>query len=228
MFSFKRNQSLEQFQEFINKVYGSTDDRLYSIWDLLTQNQRFVMRALKGIRQGGNKRLKSNLLISLAWLMAIANRLHINAQEEVWRRFPGACSYCGKRPCACKKIRPQKRAKILKIAYPKPKTLNELQKMFAKIYPQNPNGLSNAGVHLGEETGEISEAIHSYLGRHEQKHFDDIKYEVADFISCLFGVANAGKIDVADELAKMFYKNCHVCHKASCVCSFSEVVAIKT
>src|SRR3989344_4044054 len=102
MSSFLKGGTVSDFQNLIGNIYSLPDDRLYSIWDLLTQQQRFTMRALKGIRKENVERVKSNLLISFSWLMAIANRLHINVEEDVWKRFPGICSYCGSRPCACR------------------------------------------------------------------------------------------------------------------------------
>src|SRR5665213_2846167 len=112
MASFKRNQSIADFQHFNTLVYGPTDDRLYSTLDLLSQQQRFAMRALKGIRKGDKEKLRTNLMISFSFLFAIANRLHINLEDEVWKRFPMLCSYCGKKPCVCKKIKPKVRKKI--------------------------------------------------------------------------------------------------------------------
>jgi NTP pyrophosphatase (non-canonical NTP hydrolase) len=186
------------------------------------------MRALKGIRQKDNKKLGLNLLISISWLMSITNRLHINVEEAVWQRFPGVCSYCGLQPCACEQLKPTTRVEIKKRKLLKPKTLKNLQEMFALIYPPTNRTLFEAGVHLAEETGEVSEAIHCFWGEHKKEQFERIENEIADWISCLFGVANSANIDVAGELAKMYYNNCHVCHQAPCVCNFSFVAKFKS
>lgn len=100
--------------------------------------------------------------------------------------------------------------------------------MFRLIYPVKSRTLADAGVHLAEEMGEVAEAIHHYYGQHLHRQFNDIRYEIADFMSCAFGVANSAEINVAEELGKMFSNNCHVCHKAPCVCSFSFVSKIET
>ncbi|OGI87024.1 hypothetical protein A2995_00440 [Candidatus Nomurabacteria bacterium RIFCSPLOWO2_01_FULL_33_24] len=228
MLKFDENQSLSQFQDFVNKIYGLPDDRLYSIWDLLTQQQRFAMRALKGIRKGDKEKLKTNLLISFSWLMAIANRLHIDLEEEVWRRFPAMCSYCGSSSCFCKKIKPSERQKVKIDSSLKPQNLIQSQKMFSVIYPPEGRTLAEAGVHLAEEMGEVSEAIHNFLGQHIQKQFDEIKLEMADYVSCVMGIANSAEINVARELSKIFYENCHICHKLPCACNFNSVASIKT
>ena len=228
MSSFLKGGTVSDFQNLIGNIYSLPDDRLYSIWDLLTQQQRFTMRALKGIRKENVERVKSNLLISFSWLMAIANRLHINVEEDVWKRFPGICSYCGSRPCACKTERPSERKKVVVDNTLRPKNLAELQKMFEAIYPSSGRTLAEAGVHLAEEMGEVSEAIHNFLGQHLEKQFEEIELEMSAYVSCLFGVANSAKIDVAVELEKMFSENCHVCHKVPCICSFTSVVKLKT
>jgi NTP pyrophosphatase (non-canonical NTP hydrolase) len=226
MASFKGNQSIEDFQIFNGIVYGPTDDRLYSMTDLLSHQQRFAMRALKGIRKDDKKQIKENLLISFSFLFAIANRLHINLEDEVWKRFPTMCSYCGKKPCVCKKVKPKSRKKITPKDSLRPRSLAEFQKMFNEIYPQKNSTLADAGVHFAEEVGEVSEATNNFLGQHRPSQFEAIKHEMADCISCTFGIANSAKINVADELEKLFYKNCHICHKAPCTCSFAYVASL--
>lgn len=223
-----RNQSLRQFQERVGAIYGLPDDRLYSIFDLLTQMQRFAMRALKGIRKGHRAKIRVNMLISSAWVMAIANRMHIDVESEVWKRFPALCSYCGFAPCQCKKIKPEKRAKIKIDSSRRPTTIKGFQELFRSVYPPEERALPDAGVHLAEETGEVSEAIHNFLGQHLQKQFDKIKFEIADYFSCVFGVANSASLDVARELEEMFRNGCHVCHKTPCICTFSEVATLES
>lgn len=220
--------TIKDFQRFVEAVYALPDDRLYSIWDLLTQQQRFTMRALKGARKGDPNKLRLNLLISLSWLMSIANRLHINVEDALWRRFPYVCSYCGQKPCNCRTTHPAARKKVSADPKLRPETMSDFQHMFGEIYPPSKRTLADAGVHLAEEMGEVSEGIHNYLGQHNEKQFENIKFEVADFLSCTFGVANSANIDVGAELSKMFSDNCHVCHKAPCECNFSAVAGIKT
>ncbi|MFA4998559.1 MAG: hypothetical protein WC514_00840 [Candidatus Paceibacterota bacterium] len=228
MARFPLNGSLSQFQNFNKEVYGLPDDRLFSLSDLLSNQERFAMRALKGIRKGDMSKLKSNLLISFSWLAAIAGRLHINMEEVTWRRFPSACSYCGKQPCSCKKTKITNRKKIVVKNSLKPKSLAALQKMFSLIYPASSRTLSEAGVHLAEEIGELNEVIHFFSGEHKAKYFEEIKKEIADVVSCFFSVANSAKIDIAAGLAKIYGNNCHVCHKAPCVCNFSFVAKFKS
>ena len=227
MAKFHNEGTIRDFQKFNSEVYSMPDDRLYSLHDLLTQQQRFAMCALKGIRKGNKEKIKHNLLISLSFMTAKFNRLHVDIEDEVWKRFPNLCSYCGQKPCACKKIKQPVRLKVKGHNKFKPKTLAGFQEMFNEIYPASTRTLADAGVHLAEEMGEVSEAIHNYLGQHKEKQFDEVKLEIADFISCVFGVANSAEIDVANELGKLFYNGCHVCHKTPCECSFTQIAKFK-
>lgn len=226
--SFPKDSSLAQLQQIIDEIYGLPDDRLFSVSDLISNQERFTMRALKGIRKGENKKLKTNLLIALSWLGALANRLHVDLEDAVWDRFPMLCSYCGKIPCACRKIRPAKRVKINRNNSLRPGTLSGFQEMFARIYPPDTRTLTSAGVHLAEEMGELSEAVHHFFGEHKNYIFQEITEEMADYISCVFGVASSAGIDIAKELGKMYSNNCHICHKAPCVCNFTFVAKFKS
>ena len=186
------------------------------------------MRALKGIRKGEKAKITNNLILSFSWLTAIANRLHVDIEKEVWRRFPALCSYCANRPCACKQAAVKTRRKVKIDRTLKPKTLAGFQKMFAQIYPPKNRTLAEGGMHLAEEIGEVTEAVHHYLGQYKDPQFDQIRLEIADYVSCLFGVANSMNISLADALASHFKNNCHVCHKAPCVCDYAFVARFKS
>ena len=221
MIRFTQKQSLDQFQEFNRSVYAVPDDRNFSLGDLVSSQIRFTMRSLKGMRKKNRRRLTLNLLIAFSFTMAICNRLHINAEEVIWNRFPMKCSYCGNKPCSCKKDKTHKRIKIVRQHAERPGTLSGLQRMFNEIYPANSRSLSDAGIHLAEESGEVFEAVKFFRGEHKNKQFESIALELSDWISCMFGVANSAGIDVAKELEKLFAHGCHVCHESPCVCTFS-------
>ena len=53
-----QNFTLTQFQNLIGDIYAVPDDRQFSIFDLLANQERFAMRALKGIRKKDLKKLK--------------------------------------------------------------------------------------------------------------------------------------------------------------------------
>ena len=220
--------SLIGLQKLIEEIYGLPDDRLYSIEDMLTHQQRFAMRSLKGIRKDDLKKTKLNLIIAFSWLLAISNRLHIEVDDVVWKRFPGACLYCGGKTCECRRTKPTKRKTIRGNLLRKPKTLNEWQTFFDTIYPASERTLHEAGVHFAEEVGEVSESVHNYLGQHLKRQFNEIQEEIADEISCIFGIANSAGFDVETEIGKMYSRGCHICARTPCVCDFAKVSLLKT
>lgn len=110
----------------------------------------------------------------------------------------------------------------------RPRSVAQTQKMFSEIYPADTRTIQDAGVHLAEEMGEVSEAIHIFLGEHKEKQFNEIISEMADYVSCFFGVANSAPFDVAQELARLYVKNCHICHKAPCECKFSFIAKLRS
>jgi NTP pyrophosphatase (non-canonical NTP hydrolase) len=228
MASIKPDTKINEYQNFIREVYGLPNDRYFTAWNMLSNMERFAMRGIKGIRKNDQEKTKINLLISLSWLTSLMNQLHINVENEVWRRFPYLCSYCALCPCACKEKKIVKRQAVFIDEKKRPKTLKDFQMMFEKIYPPETRSLEHAGIHLAEEIGEFSEAILAYRGGHREVDFKNITIEVADLFSCFIGVFNSWKIDLAKELSVMFPNNCHVCHKAPCKCSFVDIIEFKS
>ncbi len=228
MASVKPDATIKEYQAFVKEVYGLPNDRYFSVQDMITNVERFSMRGLKGIRKGDAQKTRINLLISLSWFMSMLNQLHINIEEEVWRRFPYMCSYCAFCPCVCKIKRPEQRQKVSQNPAKRPKTFSEFQKMLAEIYPPAQRTLEHAGVHLAEEIGELSESIMTYRGNHKDEDFDKIILEAADLFSCFVGVFNSLGMDMAKEFSITFSENCHICKKAPCECNFIDITSFKS
>jgi NTP pyrophosphatase (non-canonical NTP hydrolase) len=224
MASITPSTTIKQYREFTDYVYGIPNQRDFELSDMLSNIERFAMRSLKGIRKNDLERTKYNLLIALSWFVSALNRLHIDLELIVWNRFPYLCSYCGSCPCACKEKKIQTRQKINIDEFKKPESLEEYQTMFEKIYPSSTRTLDHAGVHLAEELGEFSEAILAYKGEHKDGYFDDVILEAADVFSCMTGIFNSMKINVAGELSQIYQNNCHVCHQAPCACDYNSVI----
>ena len=228
MASLSKKASIQEFQDMIQKIYGLPNDRFFSLWDMMSNVERFMMRGLKGIRKSEKNKTRTNLLISLSWLASMMNRLHINLEKEIWNKFPYVCSHCKECPCLCDS-KEKNRTMKAKISHDKkPKTIEGFQTMYKKIYPAKERTLDHAGVHLAEEVGELSEAILAFSGSHNNGEFKCIQSEAADLYSCLMGVFNSLELNVADELASMFSSNCHVCKKMPCKCGFSEIIKYKS
>lgn len=226
--SLNQKSTILEYQEFVKAVYGLNNDRYFTTPDMLTQMQRFLMRGLKGIRKGDKEKTTLNLLIALNWFMSLMNQLHIDVEAVAFKRFPNVCSYCGYCPCVCRKDKVKKRKKVVAKNGRRPRTIAEFQRMFSAIYPSESRTLEHSGIHLGEEMGELAEAIAAYRGSREVKDFEYISQEAADVFSCLFGVFNSWKIDGAREISILFSENCHVCKKAPCVCSFQFITSFKS
>ena len=216
--------TIRQYQDFIREVYGMPNERHFDVWDMLSNVQRFAMRGLKGIRKGDHEKTRLNLLISMSWFLSLLNRLHIDLEDVVWKRFPHLCSYCASCPCICRKNKIQARQPVPVDDAKRPVRLSDFQAMFESIYPPRSRTLEHAGVHLAEELGEFSEAILAYKGEHMEEHFRDVVQEAADVFSCMVGVFNSLGISISGELSGMFSNNCHTCGKAPCECDFNSIV----
>ena len=187
MASVSENTSIREYQSFINQVYGLPNDRHFGTWDMLSNIERFLMRGLKGIRKNNNDKTKTNLIISLSWLMSLLSQIHVDIEEELWKRFPYLCSYCGSLPCVCKTQKVQNRRGVRGDEKLRPKTFSGFQKMFEEIYPSSNRTVEHAGIHIAEEMGELSETILAYRGARDNIDFEHVALEAADLISCFIG-----------------------------------------
>jgi len=227
MASVNPEGSIQEFQEFVRQVYGIPNDRDFELADMLYNLQRFAMRGVKSIRQGNLEKAKTNILITLSWFCSTMTRLHIDVEDSLWERFPNACSFCGKMPCACKAEGIQVRKQIAAGSAQRPKTMKEFQQMFNRLYPPSERTVEMAFLHMAEELGELTEAVWTFKGEKQQCEFELIPREAADYLSTVFAIFNSMNVDTAEELAKMFRDNCHVCHKAPCACSFKFIRRFK-
>jgi NTP pyrophosphatase (non-canonical NTP hydrolase) len=224
----KTTSSLRDYQRFVDQVYGPSNERHFSVDEMLTNISRFAMRGLKGIRKNDPEKIKLNITIALSWFTSLMNQLDIDLEDSVWHRFPYLCSYCGECPCACKKKKIQKRVKIKIDSSLKPKTIHDLQAMFDNIYPAGGRTLEHAGIHLAEEIGELSEAVLKFRGHHSDTDMAQVVLEASDLFSCFMGVFNSLDFDYSKYLASQFSDGCHVCKKTPCVCEYDAVVNFKS
>ncbi len=227
MARMKNDSSIADYQAFIETVWQIPNDRAFSAWDMLVNVERFLLRGIKGIRKEQPEKTKTNLLISLSWFISLMNQLHIDLGDQVWKRFSYHCSYCGYCPCACKAKKIQTRRRVKANPRLRPKTIQQFQQMFEAIYPAGSRTLDQAGIHLAEEIGELAEAVLTYRGAHRESDFTNVILEAADLFSCFMGVFNSLGADVAASLAKLFFRNCQVCHLAPCTCDFDQVMKFK-
>lgn len=220
--------TIKEYQNFVKNVYSLSNDRYFNTANMLSNVERFMMRGLKGIRKNDVAKTRINLIISLSWFMSLMNQLHINIEQEVWERFPYMCSYCASCPCHCKEKKPDKRLEVNIDENKRPKTLKQYQEMFEKIYPASKRTKEQAGVHLAEEVGELSESIFTYRGKHKDEDFEEVCLEAADLFTHYLTVFNSLDLDMAEELSTLFSDNCHVCHDIPCTCNFVDITEFES
>jgi NTP pyrophosphatase (non-canonical NTP hydrolase) len=211
---------LRDFQAWNAQVYGVVNDQNYQVSDIVSRIHRYVTHVLKLVRK--EKRDDADFLLAMAasWTFALANRLHIDLQDELWQRFPGKCPYCGAKPCSCKE-RAKKRRTLRAGRTQMPQTLSEFQAMLRTIYPDNT--LRDSVMHLAEEAGEVDEAVDAFRRTHDRKYLEEVKLELVDVLTNLCAVGSCWDIDLADALAEHFSKGCHACGKAPCRCGYMPI-----
>lgn len=211
------DSALSAFQELNARIYLKQNDRSYANENMVSRLHRYVTRILKDVRKertGG--RSIYNLGMAFSWVLALANRFHIDLAIETFKRFPYVCPYCQTAPCSCKSHRQPERSMVATNRV-MPDSLREFQKMFGAIYV---NTLKDAAMHLAEEAGEFDEAVEHYAGLHSAKLFDNVVTELVDVSTNIFAVANCLDIDLADELVRQFVHGCPECRQIPCQCGF--------
>ncbi|MEA2715151.1 MAG: hypothetical protein QOG91_179 [Candidatus Parcubacteria bacterium] len=227
MASLEPQSSLKDYQDFVREVYGRSNERHFTVDEMLTNISRFAMRGLKGIRLRDSTKIRANLIVAVTWFFSLLNQLDIDLETAVWQRFPYTCSYCGECPCACKQKKIKRRLKVKSGKSMRSKTIQSLQEMIRRIYPPERRTLEDAGVHFAEEIGELSEAVLLFRGHHRDQDFDKVVLEAADLFSCAMGIYNSLGVDFALELARLFGRGCHVCKQTPCICTYDFVMNFK-
>jgi len=228
MASITPKSSIRDFQAFIDSLYGRSNKRHFSIDEMLININRFAGRGLKGIRKRDFHKTVTNLTIAMSWATSLMNQLDIDIEDQVWKRFPYLCLYCGNSPCLCKVKKSRKRIDKSTPARLRPKTIREFQEMFNKIYPADSRTLEHAGIHLAEEVGELSEAVMAFRSRHRDQDFERIKSEAADSFSCFMGVFNSLAFDYQEYLIKGHKEGCYSCKSLPCECTYQFVMGFKS
>jgi NTP pyrophosphatase (non-canonical NTP hydrolase) len=230
------NVSFGKLQSFIKKCYGVVNDRNYSNVQLASKIQRYATISTKKIRQQRNREIGSNLAMTLAWTVALANRLAIELDTpkggEIWQRYPLVCPYCNEAPCACSGTRSKER--IVDMSH-KPSTLEKptnlrsvysYQQMFKRIYPNNK--AMDTCQHLLEEVSELEEAVQIHNSTHKLSAFEDILDELVDVVANLCGVASTHHLELGLEVARLFRGECCVkCNKPVCECGYTVATPVQ-
>jgi len=218
--------AFHHLQALNEDVYGIQNGRVYGADAMCMKIVRYSTIAIKGIRKGKPKDVHDGVIMAFSWAMAFSNRLKIDLDTEVWRRFPGVCPYCKGNICSCKERASTRVETVVETSGVKmPLSVQGFQLMFAEIYPQNT--LKDAGIHLAEESAELLEAYLDYAARHTEPDFEEVLIELVDVVANLFAVASTiaelgvGKMEIAEDFIKIFGSGCPKCHSAKCACGFT-------
>jgi NTP pyrophosphatase (non-canonical NTP hydrolase) len=171
---------------------------------------------------------------ALAWYFPLLAKFRVRSVEDlIFRKYPFVCPYCRKAPHEdndCKAVRGTSstvnhdalRAAHTRNLPHRPKSLNEWQSMFQKIYQRGPDDRRSV-VGLFEEIGELAEAIRVF-----EPHPEYFAGEAADVFSYLMGVANElgsrmlqednVELSLHDEFLKRYPGLCAQCGSQICIC----------
>ena len=219
----RRPRSLADFQKHQWNVYGVQNDQYFEVMEMISRMNQYLGSVMKAVRQNDRKHLPYYLSTGFFWLLALANRLHINLQDEAWKRFPGVCPYCGEVPCKksagkiCKK-HADDRLEKLRAKGRRPKAILGFQRMFQYIYPHNT--LEISAMHLLEEGIEVGHAYENFRGRRIRMMLEKTVMEMVDVFANICAVANCADINLSIEALKIFGKGCPKCSERHCQCRF--------
>jgi NTP pyrophosphatase (non-canonical NTP hydrolase) len=171
---------------------------------------------------------------ALGWYFPLLAKFRVRSVEDlVFRKYPYVCPYCRRAPhedSDCKAVRGTSstvnhdalRAAYIRNSPLRPKSLNEWQTMFQKIYPRGPEDKRSV-IGLFEEIGELAEAIRVF-----EPHPEYFAGEAADVFSYLMGVANElgirmlqednAEFSLQDEFLKRYPGLCTQCGSQICIC----------
>lgn len=221
--AIKADSSLNEISRHLSGIYDESNGRNFSPDAMASRIERYVTRIMKAFRKGKTEQIPEFIPGALSWTLALARRMTIDAEKLLWEKFPGVCPYCGGQPCECGSGRATRRYSFdgLLIRTPAPKSLAESQVLLNKIYPNNT--LTDTVIHLGEESGELGEAIENYNGYRVPSTFAKIEEELIDVIANLLAVSSC--LDNAPAVSHLtvteFGNGCPVCSQHKCRCGFT-------
>lgn len=216
----KTEMNIKQLSEIVYRIYGVQDDRLYDLPDLFYYHQKWLLRHIDDKKNGRREKSIENLLISLAWYLAIISRFQIDLQSLLLKRYSFKCPYCLEIPCCCDR-NVKKRAK--KTGRPVSVKTDEIfgwQEVIAKIYPQGSIEFKN--LEILREQDIFHQAFRKFRQSSGKRSLREIEIASVDYFVELLKIANNLEIDLASECEKLFKNGCFVCHKTPCECFYSE------
>lgn len=201
-------------------IYQVSDDRLYTIEDLLYNHQKFVSLFIEDKEQKKIKSTPFDLMVALAWYLALVNRYHIDLEGLLWKRYSYKCPFCLEIPCMCDEKQVSRAQKTGRPSSRMPENITEWQRMIEKIYPlkKTDDSISKVHAHLDR----LNSAFRLFMREKKKKQFRSIENEIVDYFVTLVQIFNYYHSDIEKEYINMFSNGCYVCQQIPCECNYYE------
>lgn len=234
--NFKEEQDLHKYIKMFEQIYEPIQNIERDFYQILARLLESIATCSQYVNKSNERGVADNLPKVFAWYCSLVFKSNLNdsISEAIWRKFPNCCPYCLSPRCTCshgKKSLEDNASRLEEKAKDKdnkPLTLDNWQKMFATIYPRDPQGYDQRSnfAHLIEELGETSEAYRiSYF------HPSALGSELADVFTWIIGMANLLDSRARDgalygysdyRLSREVYfhypSNCPNCRNSPCNC----------
>jgi hypothetical protein len=211
--------TIDELIRLNRKIYGVGDDRLYSVDDLIYYIQKYLLRFIDN-SSAKDQQAKQDLIASIFWFVALIYRYHIDIEHELWKHYSYKCPRCLDIPCSCENLDLGKSKKTGRPSSRKPINLSEWQTMISKIYPDETKTIIDNK--LIKYLDKLAFCFRNYIRKPNDKNMVELMYRTADFFVLMLEAVNLLEIDLEITIPSMFGNGCYICHKAPCICNYSE------
>lgn len=216
----RRPKSIRDWQAMFFAIYGERNRELYSVPEILNHVFEAMAELVEELRKENRDGIIAKIPDLFAWILGLGSILEIDLEEAVWHKYPNICPYClQKKNCICISRQLKYRPNIKKLETYRirvnniPTTLYGWQKMFDRIYGgvNTIKSQLQLWLHLFEELGEISKALHQRKG-------GNLEAELADTLAWLFAVCTKLRISLSELAWEIYPGKCRVCLQGQCQC----------
>ncbi len=214
------NYTIKQLMQLAADIYAIPNDQLYDLDDLFYYHQKWLLRYIDSRKKEREEKMMKDLLASVAWFSAVANRFHIDLEKILPKRYPYKCPFCLELPCSCEKFIVKKSKKTGRPTSRMPRNLFEWQKLIEKIYPSE--NLLFKNLEILSHQDRLHQSFRLFRRQSGKRHIKDIENAVADYFVELLKIFNFLKKDLGVEYFRIFKNGCYVCGKKPCECFYVE------
>jgi hypothetical protein len=213
-------KTISDLLEINRQIYGVPDDRLLNIEEFFYYQEKYILRYLDDQSKNKVKDAKEVLIITSSWFLAFINRMQIDLEEGLKKRYPYKCPYCLEMPCYCDKNKEKHSQKTGRPTSLMPKNLPDWQKLIAKIYPDNKQ--EKLYFELLRKLDSLHFTVRNFRRRLVKTRMKEVRIESVDYFVLLLRLFNLLGIDFTKGHLEFFKNGCFVCHKIPCECYYFE------